>query len=283
MKEWRIKMNTKKILFSVLMSVYKKDNDSYFEAALKSISIDQTLLPNQIVLVVDGPINIEKEIIINHYKSFAGFRFDILRLPCNVGQGMALNKGLEVVQFEYVARMDSDDISLPIRFERQIEYLNNNPEVDVLSSLVEEFDEDGHETIRSIPLGFNDVKKYAKLRSPVNHGACIYKKNKVIAVGGYDRYVQLQDYLLFVKMIVAGYKICNTNDVVLKVRLQDGYSRKSGLNYFMEEINLALEFYRLKFIGFFGLIRNLILRALPRLMPSYILDLMYRRILRRLL
>ncbi|MBD3841918.1 MAG: glycosyltransferase [Campylobacterales bacterium] len=266
--------------FSVLICVYEKDNDEYFEQALKSITIDQTLKPSQILLVVDGPINNEKRDIIERFSKLDGFTFDVLKLPVNVGQGKALNAGLDRCKYDYVARMDSDDISMPDRFERQIGYLKMHPEVDVMSSFVEEFDGFQLSKVRALPLTAKEIHRFGKLRSPINHGACIYKKEKVLAVGGYSSYVQLQDYLLFVKMICAGFTFSNTADIVLKVRMPGGYVKKSGLNYFKEEVNLAKDFYRMDYIGRVGIFRNILIRALPRLLPNALVDRLYNLFLR---
>ena len=266
--------------FSVLMCVYEHDNDDYFEQALKSITVDQTLKPSQIVLVVDGPVNKEKKVIIDRFSKIDEFELDVLMLPVNVGQGKALNAGLERCKYDYVARMDSDDISMPDRFEKQIKYLKMHPDVDVMSSFVKEFDGNHLSEVRVLPLTPKEINQFGKLRSPINHGACIYKKQKVLAVGAYSAYVQLQDYLLFVKMICAGFKLCNTDDIVLRVRMPGGYVKKGGFNYFKEEVSLAKEFYKMGYISRGGLFKNLIVRALPRLLPSALLGRLYILVLR---
>ena len=266
--------------FSVLMCVYEGDNDIYFEEALKSITQDQELKPSQVVLVVDGPISSGKEIIISKFTNIENIAFDVIKLQSNVGQGVALNKGLPLCRYNYVARMDSDDVSLSNRFKVQINYVYENPSVDVLSSYVEEFNSDGLKSLRKLPLNSSDISNYSKTRSPVNHGACVFKRDKVLSVGGYNTYVQVQDYLLFVNMIRAGCIIRNTDDILLKVRMPGGYGKKAGWLYFKEEVSLAADFYHMGHIGVIGLFRNILIRAIPRLFSQKIINYIYKHLLR---
>lgn len=269
-----------KIPFSVLISVYAGDQDIYFEEALKSITIEQELKPTQVLLVVDGSINLEKNDIISKYQNIDNIQFDVIRLKENVGQGEALNTGLLKCKYNYVARMDSDDISLSSRFKVQMNYLEKNPSVDVLSSYVEEFNDEGLKTIRSLPIASEDIVRYGKSRSPINHGCCVFKKNRVLEVGGYSKYVQVQDYLLFAKMINLGCELRNIPDVLLRVRMPGGYGKKAGVPYFKEEVLLAIDFYKMGYIGLLGLFKNILVRAGPRLLNQRLINYIYKYVLR---
>lgn len=265
--------------FSVLICVYQGDKDTYFDLALQSITLAQTLKPNQIVLVVDGPVSYEKNSIIAKYEQEYDC-IDVLRLERNVGLVNALNEGLKRCKYDYVARMDSDDISTNERFEVQMNYLAKNSHIDVLSCYVREFNNNGLKMVRALPLRMSEIIRFSKFRSPINHGACIYKKSTVMRAGAYVEYSQLQDYELFVKLIVSGAVLENIPDILVMVRMDEGYNKKSGFVYFKEECSLALRFYKFDHIGWLGLIRNIIFRATPRLLPKFYINLIYKIFLR---
>lgn len=275
-------MNTenKNPLFSVLMSVYVNDDDVFFDQAMTSILIDQTLKPTQVVLVVDGPVSEAKNTIIQHYKTLFPKILDVLPLKENLGQGPALNKGLTQCKHEYVARMDADDISLPDRFEKQMAFVSQHPNVDVSSGFVDEFNQDGLGRIRQVPLEMDAILAFSKLRSPINHVACIYKKSKVLASGGYNRFAQVQDYALFVAMIYGGAQFKNQRDILVQVRIYDHYARKAGLRYFREEMGLAWQFYNIGHLGVIGFIRFILLRGAPRFLGNRLVGFLYSRLLR---
>ena len=170
--------------FSVLMSVYKNDNSKYFSVAVDSI-INQTLVPDEIVIVIDGEIPEATEKVIEEKKKKYS-NFNVVRLSKNAGQSNALNKGLSNCTYNFVARMDADDISEPERFEKQINVFKQDNEVVVTSGYTLDISSNGDDYgIRKVPLSFDEVKKYFKRRSPVNHGASMYQKDFVLKVGGY--------------------------------------------------------------------------------------------------
>lgn len=272
--------NTDTIPFSVLMSVYINDDDAFFDVALSSVLKDQTLTPTQVVLVVDGPIEPKKAMIIERHEEAFPTTLEVVRLPQNIGQGPALNQGLSRCKYEYVARMDADDISLPDRFEKQIHFMSINPKVDLSSGFVEEFNSDNEVKIRKVPLNSPQLLSYSRIRSPINHGACMYKRSLVEACGGYNKFHQVQDYALFVNMIKMGANLMNQPDILVRVRLYDNYARKSGKRYFVEEFQLAWYFYQIGHIGAAGFVRNLAVRAFPRLLGSRAMGYLYRRFLR---
>ena len=175
--------------FSVLMSVYKNDNFEYFSIALDSI-INQTLVPNEIVIVIDGEIPETTEKVIEEKKKIYS-NFNVVRLPENQGQSIALNEGLKNCTYNLVARMDADDISEFERFEKQINVFKEDNKVVVTSGYTLDISSNGDNYgIREVPLSFEEVKKYFKRRSPVNHGACMYKRDFILKVGGYTDFTQ---------------------------------------------------------------------------------------------
>ena len=159
--------------FSVLMSVYKNDNPVYFERALNSIYEEQTLKPNQIVLVLDGDIPKVLEKVIDKFKVSNSGILTIVPLEKNVGLGEALRIGTDFCEHTYICRMDSDDISNPLRFEKQIKYMENNKEIDVVGSNILEFVNDLNDSqpkmLRQVPNSNTEILNFAKKRNPMNH------------------------------------------------------------------------------------------------------------------
>ena len=163
--------------FSVLMSIYKKEEPKYFNRAMQSIWDEQTVKPDEIVLVQDGTLTDGLHKAIDEKKEKIGEVFKTVPLEKNVGLGDALNAGIKHCSYELIARMDTDDISIPNRFEKQLKAFENN-DIDICSSWVSEFDSDENEIIlyRKLPEKHNEIIVYSKMRSPINHPAVMYKK-----------------------------------------------------------------------------------------------------------
>ena len=164
--------------FSVLMSVYAKENSSYFRNSLDSILKNQSLIPSQIVLIVDGPVGVEIINVINFFKKKYNKILDVFFLKSNVGLGKALNFGLSKCNHEIIFRADSDDICANDRFETQLNYLNQNMSIDVLGGQIEEFEDNYLKplNIRSLPTNYSDLVKFSRSRNPLNHMTVVFKK-----------------------------------------------------------------------------------------------------------
>src|SRR5690625_4228661 len=172
--------------FSVLLSVYKKERTEYFIQAMQSIWDEQTLKPNEIVLVKDGPLDKELDDAIKGVEKHIGDALKIISLEENVGLGAALNEGLKFCSYELVARMDTDDIALPKRFEKQVSFMNEHPYLAASSAWMEEFDDSGKTiAVRKLPLDSVSIRSFAKRRNPLSHPLTIFRKSIVLSVGGY--------------------------------------------------------------------------------------------------
>lgn len=268
--------------FSVLITVYKNDVPAYFREALESITIAQTLSPSEVIIVCDGTVPDEILTIIEEFETRCEGIIISFKLPKNIGQGEALNFGLRKCSHEYVARMDSDDISLPNRFKEQISFLNSNPKIDILSSTVKEFNQEGNLAERLLPIEHDDLVSFAKFRAPVNHGCCVYKKSKVLLAGAYSGLYQCQDYKLWVDMLLEGCRFHNLSQCHMDVRMYEGYTRKVGLAYLKEEFYLQSYFYKKGFISFPRCVVNLFLRGSARLAPTTLINFLYKRVVRGL-
>lgn len=218
---------------SVLMSVYCTETGKNLDRALRSVWDDQTLKPSQIVLVEDGPIPAELEEIVESYKftvSEGDGTFSIVKLQENVGLTKALNAGLKQVKRDLIARMDSDDISEPHRFERQVKYLEEHPEVDIISGSLQEFDAENEcLNVRHYPLTHEEAVKYIVKASPFAHPAVMMRRRIFDEGLKYDeRYRMSQDIKLWFDALQAGCRFGNIPEVVLYFRREgDVYRRRS--------------------------------------------------------
>lgn len=267
-------------MFSVLISIYRTERPVILERCLRSIWDDQLVKPSQIVLVIDGPVHTDLLRVIECFKARLVSIVDVIQLKQNKGLGEALAVGLKHVRYDLVARMDTDDVSLPNRFQAQLDFMLQNEGVHVLGSHVEEFNSDPMEITgtRRVPLYHADIVKTAKYRNPMNHPSVMYRKSRVIDSGGPLKFVGFDDYFLWVRMIQNGAEFRNLDSVL--VRLQAGPNlllRRSGLKYAKMELNFQRTILRLGFIGNQRFIFNLMSRFAVRLLPNAILFVLYKR------
>jgi len=225
--------NKPKIDFSVLMSVYKKENPDYLRISLDSI-MEQTLKAKEIVIVEDGPLTKELSAIIRQYQRQFPNYINVVPLMKNVGLGKALNCGLEKCKNEIIARMDSDDISKPNRFERQITSFIDFPDLDIVGTWVDEFVGSPQNiiSVRKVPETQSEIYDFGKRRSPFNHPTVMYKKSSVKNVGGYHNLRRNQDLDLFGRMLFAGCNAYNIPESLLFFRCNNNLlkRRKSWAN-----------------------------------------------------
>ena len=266
--------------FSVLLSVYTIESPKFLRESIDSIYA-QTLLPDEVVLVEDGPLSDDLYAVIEDFKT----KYDTLRvIPLKEKQGLgtALNVGLEACKYDIVARMDTDDISKPNRFEKQIAFMESHPEIDLCSAWVDEFEGDIDNVIsqRKIPENHQDIYEYGKKKCPVNHPVTVYRKNSVLKAGGYGKYPE--DYLLWVKMLTSGCKFYGFQESLLWYRLsKDFINRRGGLTYAWHELQDQVKFYKMGYTNLFQFLFNAIIRFTVRLIPSPVRSFTYRFLLRK--
>ena len=224
--------------FSVSMCVYGKDNPDHFKVAVDSI-LNQTRIANEVVLVVDGPVPEDLDIIIKSYANMPIFK--VIRLEVNRGHGEARRIGLENCNCDYVALMDADDISLPNRFELQTEYLASNPDIDIVGGNIAEFIDSVDNIVgkRVVPTEHKDIIEYMKKRCPFNQMTVMFKKESVQKAGGYIDWFWNEDYYLWIRMRECGCTFANIGDVLVNVRSGlDMYKRRGGRKYYLSEKKL---------------------------------------------
>lgn len=233
--------------FSVAMSVYKNDSPKHFDEALASITTAQTVKPSEIVLIVDGPVPDAVNSVINRYKLLYPDMFQVIRLEKNGGLGNALKLAVEKANYELIARMDSDDIALPTRFEQQLMFFEREPELDIVGGDITEFIGENNNFVgkRVVPQKDPDVKAYMQTRCAMNHVTVMYKKSAVLKVGNYIDWFWNEDYYLWIRMQQGGCIFANTGTVLVNVRAgEDMYQRRGGKKYYYSE--KGLQDYMLK-------------------------------------
>lgn len=266
--------------FSVLLSLYYKEQPSFLIQSLDSI-LSQTLLPNEIVLVKDGPLTPKLDSIVSEYEK----RYNIIKvipLEKNLGLGKALNEGLKYCSHDLVARMDTDDIAYPNRFEKQVKFMTDHPEIDACSSWIDEFigSKDNIISTKKLPETSEEIKKYAKHRCPLNHPALIYRKRAVMAVNGYSGFPE--DYNLWGRMLMNGSKFYNLQESLLYFRYSpEMIKRRGGWKYAKDELKSQIQFYKMGFIGLNTLIYNIAIRMIVRMVPNGFRDFIYKKFLRK--
>ena len=269
--------------FSVLMSVYKNEKAEFFKESIESV-LQQTVLPDEIILIRDGIVPGELQKVIDFYVK----NYDIIKyipLEVNGGLGNALNIGVREAKNDLVARMDSDDICEKNRFELQIKYFIDNPDVAVCGGQILEFinSPDEPEKKREVPLKHEDICEFIKLRNPFNHMTVMFKKSAVIDAGNYIELPFVEDYYLWCRMFLNGAKFANLKDVLVNVRIgKDMYRRRGGYKYFKSCLTLEKFKYRNHIIGKLCYIKTVSSRFIVQvLMPNNIRGWFMKTFLRK--
>lgn len=225
--------------FSVITSVYAKDDPEFVKTALESITTNQTHKPDEVVLVVDGPVSAALSDLIKEFEHNP--LFSVIWLPENKGLGNALRIGVEKAKHKIVARMDSDDVSVPDRFEKQLAYMESHPECDLVGGQITEFIGDETNVVgeRIVPCGSDEINRYMKQRCPFNHMTVMMRRSSVLEVGNYVDWHYNEDYYLWIRMALASCRFANLPDTLVNVRVgKEMYARRGGWKYFQSEKGL---------------------------------------------
>lgn len=268
------------VKFSVLMSVYAGERADYLDQSLQSI-LQQGAQPAEIVLVEDGPLHADLECVIEQYKKLWGNVLKLVPLAQNLGLGAALNEGLKHCSYDLVARMDTDDIAKPERFTKQLAIFRHNPELAICSSWIEEFEGNIENllAVKKVPQYHDEIVRYARRRCPVNHPAVMYRKQAVLAVGGYEGFPE--DYCLWIKMILNGARFYNIQESLLYFRFsRETIKKRGGLKYAISDVRSQIGFYRMGFMRPVDLCYNVIVRSIVRLVPESLRLYIYRNMIR---
>lgn len=270
--------------FSVLSSIYHKEHPLHFNSCMESIWDKQTLKPTEIVLIEDGSLTPELDQIIAKWQAKLGKVLRVKKLEQNVGTGKAKNIGLQECTYDIVCIVDTDDIYVPERFEKQIKFLEKNPDISIVGGQILEFVEDTQNPtgMRNVPLSNEELRNYAKKQSPFNNMTIAYRKSHILEVGGYQHHLWMEDYNLFLRVIAKGYKIQNLADVLVYARIDNGmHGRRKGLEYIKSEKQLLNLKKQLKLQNPIHANMLFLIRSALRLVPSSLLGKFYNTFLRK--
>jgi len=261
------------------MPVYAGDNLEYFKKATSSI-LNQTLKPDEIVIVVDGPIPNTHKLFLNELSENS--IINVIFNAKNCGSGVSRDIGIKNCKNEIIALMDSDDISVPNRFEKQLNYLVNN-NVDIIGGWIEEFTEIPGDinSIRKVPSSHNEIYEYGKWRMPVNNVTLMFKKKAYFEVGGYPKQRRVEDWSLIAKMILNNNIFYNFPEILVYARAGKKYfSRRRKFNHFFYDLKIFLFMYKRGYINFLIMMINIIIRIVLKVLPQFITRIIYNNILR---
>ena len=220
--------------FSVLMSLYIKEKPEYVEECFQSL-LRQTVQANEWVVVEDGPLTDGLYEVLDKYeKEYPGLIKRVPR-PVNQGLGIALQAGVPECSNELIARMDTDDICREDRFEKQLAEFAKDPDLDIIGSNIDEFEDTPQDIVasRNVPLTDAEIKKYQKRRDGFNHMTVMYKKSAVLGAGNYQPCPLMEDTYLWVRMMKNGVKCKNIREPLVFARIgKDMFNRRGGWAYF---------------------------------------------------
>jgi glycosyltransferase involved in cell wall biosynthesis len=268
--------------FSVLMSLYKNEKPAYLAQALDSV-ISQTVKPAEIVMVKDGSLTEELDKTLEKYCAKYPGLFKIVPFAQNRGLGLALRDGVVECSFELIARMDTDDICKPERFEKQLNYLEKHKDIALLGTWIKEFSTcpDKPDSVTNLPYDHSGILKFAKKRNPFRHMTVFYKKSAVLDSGNYRDFLWFEDYDLWVRILQKGYKAANLPDYLVNVRADgDMFSRRGGLKYLKQDLLFQKFLYSIGYISWANYTYNCLVRMVIRLMPNQIRTMFYKVVLR---
>jgi len=267
---------------SVLMSVYIKEKPEYFKAAMDSV-LAQTYPASEIMLIQDGPLTEELYALINQYQSQYPEVVRTFAFEQNQQLGRALAKGVELCSNELVARMDTDDIAMPDRIEKQVAYMESHPEVHVLGGAIREFNDEGTtDRVKYMPQTQDEILNYVKNRNPLNHMTVMFRRSAILEVGNYQHFPYLEDYSLWSRMLSKGYQIRNIEDVIVRARTSMALvRRRSGWSYFKDFAKLRKFQHELGLTTVLEYMISMAGTFVVLMQPGFVKELAYKKVLRK--
>ena len=273
--------------YSILMSVYHKENPLFLRQAMNSMWY-QTVASNDFVLVCDGPLTPELDKVIEDMAELHPGKLNVVRLEKNSGLGNALQIGVQKCKNDLIARMDSDDISFSYRCEKELEVFAKHPELSIVGGLVSEFLDHAtviptsFKAIRLVPENNDEIVKFARKRNPFNHPSVMFRKKDVLAAGNYTNVRYMQDYYLWAHMLIQGFKGYNIQETLVLMRTnKDFFKRRSGKQYRIIQTNLFRYMRDQHFISNYQYMTSCILRNASGIAPNWLRQILFRMILRK--
>ena len=267
--------------FSVLMSVYAKDCPAWVRQALDSV-LSNNVKPNEIVIMVDGPVGDELQAVLND--AMQNLLVRVINHPVNIGRGAALAIAVPQCKNDLIALVDADDISHLDRFEKQLAYFTAHPNTVVVGGQVQELDAESLTPLaqRRVPLTNKEIRQYLKTRMPFNNPTVMFKKQAVLDSGNFRAFGLMEDYYMWVRVAAKGYEMANVPDILVDMRVNPAlYERRGGYNYFHMNKLLFDEMRELNLLTLWEYYYTLSVRFIVQvLMPNSVRGWFYRRALR---
>ena len=271
--------------FCVCTSVYKNDKPEFVRVALDSMLVHQSVKPDEIVLVQDGPVPDDLSSLLSEYEGKYSDVMHIIRLEKNGGLGNALRLGVENAKYDIIARMDSDDICMPDRFEKQLAYLEAHPECDIVGGQITEFIDAPDNIVgkREVPCSNEAIYQYMRSRCALNHPTVMFKKKSVLDAGNYKDWFWNEDYYMWIRMMENGCVFANLPDVLVNMRSGlDQYGRRGGMKYFKSEEGIQRYMLQHHLISFPRYLYNVTGRfVIQVLMPNWLRGFVFRTLFRK--
>lgn len=264
---------------SLLLPVWAGDQVDFLTEAFRSTVDQQTRRPDEVVVVRDGPVGVDLQRGLDLLVQRSPVPVRVLALPRNLGLGPALDAGLAACRHDVVARMDADDISLPHRFAVQLPIVEAG--ADIVGAGLLEFGDDPDDVVgvRTPPTDPDDIRARARFADPFNHPTVVYRRGLVQAVGGYTDFALMEDYLLWARMILAGARVANVGEPLVRYRVGAGaYARRGGLGQLRAELAVQRRFRDIGFTTRAQYARNVVVRGGYRLVPESVRRVAYRRV-----
>lgn len=268
--------------YSVLMSVYAKEKPEYLRISIESM-LHQTCPPDEFIIVKDGPLTDELDKVIDDF-AINNSIFKVVELEKNQGLGLALAYGLQLSKNELIARMDSDDFSVPNRCEKQISLFERDSELEIVGSYEAEFigTIDNVVSIHKVPEKNEEIAKAMRRRCSVLHPTVMFKKSAVLKCGNYHDVKLYEDYDLFVRMILENKsKSYNIQDCLYYIRTsEDFYKRRGGLKYAKTVLKFKWGMFRKKYMSLIDFVISGLGQAFVCVMPNFFRKWFYKTFLR---
>ena len=269
--------------YSVLMSVYYKEKPEWLEYSIDSM-LKQTIFPDEFVLVEDGPLTKELNLVVEKFEKKYPKLFKVIKIKENGGLGPALKKGITKCSNEFIARMDSDDYSKPNRIEKQFEEYEKHPELGMVGTNVDEFEEDIKNVSCKVilPETHEEIFKFSKKRCPFRHPSLLYRKSAVLKAGNYREFYLCEDYDIYVRMLSTGCICYNIQEPLVYMRIgSDFYKRRGGWKYMKTILKFKNEQLKTGYFSLFDYLKSTIPHIIVCLLPNFLRDWIYRNLLRK--
>lgn len=267
--------------FTVFIPVYLKDDEKNFELALKSV-ISNSVVPDEILIVFDGPVTDEMDQLVDVYKKQLPHVIKVIQQVHNKGRGYTAANAVRNAKNELIARMDADDISNFQRFERQLGLIQTNDELTVVGGQIAEFDENLELNLRRIvPIDHEKIVEFSRLRSPINQPTVLFRKSAVLKAGNYSNLTVMEDYDLWMRMIENGMIFQNIDENLVYMRApKDLYQRRGGVQYLKTYHKFRKQLLRKNLISDRDYYKSIIGMSISSLVPNSIREKLYKLLLR---